>query len=136
MAPRLRIGRSSPYDKGLFNINLENTMKTLPTLLISTLLAGCSNTATIRSVPDGAKVDINGAFQGYTPLSYKHTCKTFGDDPTIALSKADYHTAQGTLDYEVSWFNVAADTVLFWPMLFVNTSCLKDQYNFILDDKK
>lgn len=97
-------------------------------LLLSLLLFGCSNTYTIRTTPTNVPVKVDGEYIGHSPATHKSYCTTFGSKPIVEVGKI-----KQPLAYEVDWINVAADAILFWPMLLVNVECPKDLYQFDLN---
>jgi hypothetical protein len=63
------------------------------TLLFAALMAaGCSSTTTIRSVPSGANLYIDGSMVGKTPYTYSDT-KIVGSSTTLRLKKDGFEEA-------------------------------------------
>ena len=55
------------------------------------LFASCSSTTLIQSVPNGAKVYLNGEYAGVTPYSHTDT-KIVGSTTMVRLEKEGYET--------------------------------------------
>lgn len=72
--------------------NYSKNMKMLAIILAgSVLLASCSSTTMIQSIPSGAKVYIDGQPVGTTP--YRHTdTKIVGSGTDVRLEKEGYET--------------------------------------------
>lgn len=65
-------------------------------LLTILLHIGCASTTLINSVPEGAKVTIDGEYAGITPYSYTDS-KILGSSSIIELKKDGYKTKAVTI---------------------------------------
>ena len=107
-------------------------MRKILILLVTIMVTSCSKTFVIDSTPAGAEVTVNGEYRGYTPTLYEASCTTFGDTPSVRLSKPGYLEFVTNLPYDISYWNVALDVIFFWPLLFINAECPKDTYDLRL----
>jgi hypothetical protein len=97
-------------------------------------VAGCAPKYKIITDPPGAKVTINGEWVGETPIEAKVHCATWGGRPIIDIRKDGFQTISGQeLKFEPHVGIILADALLFWPALFLNSQCPKDEYNFKLE---
>lgn len=60
-------------------------------LAVAVLFASCSSTTLIESVPNGAKLYLNGEYAGVTPYNYTDT-KIVGSTTMVRLEKEGYET--------------------------------------------
>ena len=65
-------------------------------MVASILVAGCKSTTVIRSYPQGAKVYIDGVYQGNTPVQYSDR-KTSLSKTKLLIKKEGYQTKNITL---------------------------------------
>jgi len=63
-------------------------------LAVLILLTSCGSTTMIQSVPNGAKLYLNGEYTGVTPHTHKDT-KVVGTTTTVRLEKDGYETFNG-----------------------------------------
>ena len=110
-------------------------MKLLVPLLL-VFLTACSSTYMVQSDPPGAKVKIDGEYVGVTPVQHESKCTTFGQLPRINVSKDGFKSESAQLEYRLSLLNIVSESILFWPLLFVNAECPKTSYLFRLDEAK
>lgn len=88
-------------------------------LAIVILLASCTSTTMIQSVPSGAKVKINGEYVGETPVEYSDSKISFSRSD-MSLELAGYQTFETSL-YKDEKVNVGAVVggLFFWvPFLW------------------
>lgn len=73
-------------------------MNDLKSLMMGCLIAisvvGCTHPMSINSEPPGAKVWVDGNFQGVTPLTYQAKRKAFGGGMVIKVEKEGYKSVQ------------------------------------------
>ena len=107
-------------------------MKILLFTSLLILLFGCTPKYTINTEPSNAIVKVNGEYLGKSPVVGETHCRTFGR-PEIEISKEGHTTHKSKLEFEPSVGNIILDILLFWPLVFLNADCPKDEYHFLLD---
>ena len=75
-------------------------------LSFTILLASCSSTTLISSIPSNSKLYINGALVGTTPYYYRDA-KIVGSSNTVRIEKEGYNTYNATFSKDEE-FNVGA----------------------------
>lgn len=110
--------------------------KLIACLLICSIITGCAQTYIVRTTPTQADVKINGEYKGKSPVASETNCRTWGGRPKVEISKPGYKTTKETLSFEPSVGIIIVDVLLFWPLVFLNAECPKDDYNFMLEPAK
>ena len=93
----------------------------IPVLLLSgcaTIFTGSSDNVTFKSVPEGAKVEINGATVGRTPITIP--LKRSLSAPQVQLKLDGYDTKY--IMVQNSFNTIAILDVLFWPGFIVDAA--------------
>ncbi len=104
-------------------------------ITIIALMSGCASVTTIRSVPEGAKVYVDGAYMGKTPYEYSDTAVS-GSSKEVKLEKSGFKTSYHTMRRNEE-LNVAAlvTGIFVWiPLLWVVG--YKPSYNYELQAEK
>ncbi len=99
------------------------------------ILAGCSETAMVRSYPPGAKLFVDGQFVGITPVVYSVDRDEFAKrDFAVHLDRTGYVSTDGTLRKETCKGRVTGGVftlgILF---LFKGPTCFASPQDFSLD---
>lgn len=99
------------------------------------VLAGCSESAMVRSYPPGSKLFVNGEFVGVTPVVYTADRSEFSQhDFTVRLDRIGYTSAEGVLRKQVCPGRVTGGVftlgILF---LFKRPTCFASPQDFALD---
>lgn len=104
----------------------------------ATILTGTSDRITINSVPEGAKVEIDGIDKGKTPVRVK--VKRHFESPTVTLKKDGYE--RKTFELQNSFNPIAAINLLSifgWGIDLLSGAVMKYNpkvYDMELEPKK
>ena len=106
--------------------------RTISVILIATIfLQGCASSTMIRSIPDGAKVYVDGQYRGRAPVIQKDTAFS-GSAKNVALKLDGYATKTGTIrKEETDVIRLVAGIFLLLPLLWMMK--YPDQYIFELE---
>ncbi|MGM0634819.1 MAG: PEGA domain-containing protein [Bacteroidota bacterium] len=102
---------------------MKNTsifLKTISLVLVgSILLSSCASSTTINSVPNGAKLYLNGESVGTTPYTHRDS-KIVGSSTSVKLEKEGYETLNTsfTKDEEVDAGAVVGGIFFLFPFLW------------------
>lgn len=84
-------------------------------LLVASLLGACSTTATINTVPQGAKVWVRGEYRGRTPIEVKLEDGTYASATYVKLAKKGFRPAEVKLKPTWSPGFLVLNVLLFLP---------------------
>jgi len=99
----------------------ENSiLKALSIVLISSVfLQGCVTSTLITSIPEGAKVYVDGQFLGKTPATQRDSA-ILGSSKTVVVKLDGYHPTVGTIrKEELNQGALIAGIFLLIPLLWV-----------------
>jgi len=84
------------------------------------LLTSCASSTVITSVPDNAKVYVNGEYVGLTPYKHKDS-KIVGSSNTIRVEKEGYETYNDTFskDEKIAVGPLIGGIFLLVPFLWI-----------------
>jgi len=104
-------------------------------LVACCLVAGCSESAMVRSYPPGSKLYVNGAFVGVTPVVYTVDSSEFPDrEFAVHLERTGYTSAEGVLRKQTCPGRVTGGVftlgILF---LFRGPTCFTSPQDFLLE---
>ena len=99
------------------------------------VLAGCTESAMVRSYPPGSKLYVNGEFVGVTPVIYAVDSAEFSKrDFAVHLDRVGYTSADGVLRKQVCPGRVTGGVftlgILF---LFKHPTCFTSPQDFSLE---
>jgi hypothetical protein len=104
-------------------------------LACCTALAGCTESALVRSYPPGSKLYVNGDFVGVTPVVYSVADAKFtGREFPVRIERTGYAPADGVLRKQTCPGRVAGGVftlgILF---LFRSATCFVSPQDFLLE---
>jgi hypothetical protein len=105
--------------------------RALALLTLVPFLAACASATTIRSVPSGAKVYLNGEYVGETPLVHEDM-EIAGSSKKVKLTHEGYHDQVGTIrKEELKVLPLIIGLCVIVPLLWVTG--YPDEYSFTLE---
>ena len=109
-------------------------------LLATTLWAGCSTTAIINTVPQGAKAWVRGEYRGLTPIEVKLEDGTYATATYVKLAKEGYRPTEVKLKPTWSPGFIILNVLLVLPTLggsvyfcMLNCKTHDGEYSFPLE---
>ena len=106
-------------------------MATASYLVLATLVQGCASSTMITSIPDGAKVYVDGQLIGRAPVTQKDTA-ILGIAKTVMLKLDGYRTTTGTIrKEELDPGALVAGLLVIIPLLWITR--YPSQYLFELE---
>ncbi|MBI5827539.1 MAG: PEGA domain-containing protein [Deltaproteobacteria bacterium] len=105
--------------------------KLISVITIVVFVSGCASTTLIKTVPDSAKVHVDGQLIGYSPVSYSDTAVS-GTTKTVLLKKEGYKDKTGLIRKEEAQVGPIIGG-LFFLFPFIWTLGYPDSYTFELE---
>ena len=105
--------------------------RALATVVLIPFLAACASATTIRSVPSGAKVFLDGQYIGDTPVVYEDH-EIAGSSKKVVLKHDGYRDQVGTIrKEELKIFPLVAGLIVLIPLFWVTGYA--EEYHFTLE---
>ena len=105
--------------------------KLLSVITVIAFLSGCASSTLIKTVPEGANVNIDGSLIGTSPVSYSDTAVS-GTTKTVLLKKDGYKDKTGIIRKEEAKVGPIIGGIFFlFP--FIWTLGYPDAYTYELE---
>ncbi|MFZ5467952.1 MAG: PEGA domain-containing protein [Myxococcota bacterium] len=88
-------------------------------LLVTVALAACSTTTTIHSTPSGAKVYLDGAYRGETPLTLELPDGSNNGYKHVRLEKEGYASTETAIGRRQDPVRLVCGYFCLFPLLWV-----------------